>query len=319
MRVVVTGGAGFIGSNFVHYFVEKYPDAEVVVVDKLTYAGDLRNLEGVLDSVRFVRADISDLEALVGVFRDPVDILYHFAAETHVDNSIKQPGDFLRTNVFGTYTLLELSRKYDVGRFLYVSTDEVYGSIDQGYFSEEDPLDPSSPYSASKAAGEMFVNAYRKTYGLDTVITRSSNNFGPRQYPEKLIPKTIRRALNDEPIPIYGDGSQVRDWIFVEDNCSAIDIASMRGKSGDVFNIGANNEHTNLEVVRMILAVLGKPESLITFVSDRPGHDRRYALDTAKIRAMGWTPRWRFEDALRYTIEWYLSNKWALEKRDTVV
>lgn len=307
--ILVTGGAGFIGSNFVRYVLGQ--GHKVRVLDKLTYAGRLENLKDVLEKIEFVKGDICDPKIVEKSMKD-VDVVVHFAAESHVDRSIESAENFVRTNVYGTYVLLEKARKYDV-KFVHISTDEVYGSIREGYFSEEDPLDPSSPYSATKASSDLLARAYYKTYGLPVMITRSSNNYGPYQYPEKLIPKIIIKALRNEPLPIYGTGKNVRDWIFVEDNCAAIYIVMKKGNIGEIYNIGAGNEKTNLEVVEKILDILGKPKDLITFVEDRPGHDWRYALRTDKIRALGWTPQWDFEKGLKYTVEWYRRNKWWWE------
>jgi dTDP-glucose 4,6-dehydratase len=255
------------------------------------------------------KRDMTNKDDTKNALKD-VDAVIHFAAESHVDNSIKNPENFVKTNVFGTYVLLEYARKNNIEKFLHVSTDEVYGSIEEGYFKETDRLDPSSPYSATKAGSDLLVNAYHKTYGLNTLITRSSNNFGPYQYSEKLIPVLINKAVNNEPLPIYGDGLNVRDWIYVEDNCSGINTVFHRGKIGEIYNIGGENEKTNLEIAKFILEELNKPESLMTFVEDRLGHDRRYALDTTKIRNLGWEPNWEFGNALRYTVKWYLENEW---------
>ncbi len=316
-NLLVTGGAGFIGSNFVRYMLKKYRDIRIVVYDKLTYAGNLDNLEDVSQDERykFVRGDIADREAVAGVLvANEIDTVVNFAAESHVDRSILNPDAFIQTNVVGTYVLLDECRKYGVERFLQVSTDEVYGSIPQGFFKEGDPLEPNSPYAASKAAGDLMAHAYHVTYGMDVVITRGSNTFGPYQYPEKLLPLFITNAIDDEPLPLYGDGMQVRDWLYVEDHCSGIEVALQRGKAGEVYNIGGENERHNIDVVRQMLKVLGKPESLIHPVADRPGHDRRYALDTAKLHALGWEQAYTFDQALEATVRWYVENEWWWRK-----
>ena len=308
MKILITGGAGFIGCNFVKYMLEKYPDDEIAVLDKLTYAGRIENLQDVMDKITFIKGDICNKEDVEK--GKECNIIFNFAAETHVDRSIIDAGVFVKTDVMGTYTLLEYARKHDVEKYIQISTDEVYGSIEKGAFKEADILDPSSPYSASKAGAELLVKAYHKTYGLPVLITRSSNNIGPYQYPEKLIPVLILNALHDKPLPIYGDGLNVRDWIYVLDNCEAIDLVSQKGKSGEIYNIGAGNERTNIEIVNLILEELNKPKSLINFVKDRPGHDFRYSLDTKKIRGLGWVPRYKFEDAMKETIRWYVDNEW---------
>lgn len=307
MKILITGGAGFIGSNFVHYIHKNY-DYEITILDKLTYAGNKDNLKEILDDIQFIKGDIGSEEDVKAAMKD-CDLVVNFAAETHVDRSIEDPSIFVKTDVLGTYNLLEYTRKYEVERYLQISTDEVYGSIENGSFSEESNIDPSSPYSASKAGGDMLVKAYHKTYGVPVLITRSSNNFGPYQYPEKLIPLFILNAMNDKPLPVYGKGTNVRDWIYVLDNCKGIDTVLNKGKLGEVYNIGGGNEKTNLEITHMILDILGKPESLIEFVEDRPGHDLRYSLDSTKTRALGWEPEWSFEDGLRETVEWYMENQ----------
>ncbi|AEK19260.1 dTDP-glucose 4,6-dehydratase [Methanococcus maripaludis] len=304
MKILVTGGAGFIGCNFVRYMVQNY-DHEITVLDNLTYAGNLENLADVSEKIEFIKGDICSEEDVSRAMKD-VDSIIHFAAESHVDNSIKNPENFVKTNIFGTYTLLEYARKFGIDKFLHVSTDEVYGSTETGFFKEEDRVDPSSPYSATKAGSDLLVNAYHRTYGLNTFITHCGNNFGPYQYPEKLIPVLIKKALKNEKLPIYGDGLNVRDWIYVEDHCTGIDMVFNKGNYGEVYNIGSGYEKTNLEIVKFILNELDKPESLIEFVKDRPGHDRRYALDSTKMRSLGWAPKWEFEKALKYTINWYL-------------
>ena len=312
MKLLVTGGAGFIGSNFIRYMLSKYDEVEIVNLDLLTYAGRLENIHEVEKDPRhkFVQGDICDRKRVEQIVKKKVDVIVNFAAETHVDRSIVEAGSFVLTDVYGTYVLLDTARKYDVDRVVQVSTDEVYGSIERGSFKETDLLHPSSPYAASKAAADLIVQSFCKTYGLHVVITRSSNNFGPYQHPEKLIPKLVIRALYDQPLPLYGDGKQVRDWIYVKDNCEGIDLILKKGKPGEAYNIAAGNERTNIEVAKLILKSLNKPESLIKFVADRPGHDRRYSLDTTKIRRLGWKPKHRFEEDLEKTVEWYVKNKW---------
>jgi len=308
-RVLVTGGAGFIGSAFVRMMLARY-DAEVVVLDKLTYAGNLANLAAVAEDARFrfIHGDIAD-PAIAGEAMAGCDAVVNFAAETHVDRSIMDPGSFIRTNVYGTYVLLEAARQAGVRRFLQVSTDEVYGSVETGSSVETDPLHPRSPYSASKVGAEMQVIAYYETYGLPTLITRGSNTFGPYQYPEKVLPVFITNALEDKPLPLYGDGLNVRDWLYVDDHCAGIDVVLRQGVPGQAYNIGGGNERPNLEVTRQLLALLGKPESLIRFVTDRPGHDRRYSIDCAKAHALGWRPVVPFAEGLRRTVEWYVANR----------
>ncbi len=304
--MLITGGAGFIGCNFVHEMIGKY-DHDLVIFDKLTYAANPEYLDDVKDKIEFVKGDIGDSEAVNNVMKD-CDMVVNFAAETHVDRSIEDPGVFVKTDVIGTYNLLECVRKYDIERYLQISTDEVYGSIDNGSFSEESNIDPSSPYSASKAGADVLVSAYYKTYGVPVLITRSSNNFGPYQFPEKLIPLFILNAMQNKQLPVYGDGKNVRDWIFAPDNCGGVYTALTKGKLGEVYNIGGGNERNNLEITNLILEILGKPESLITFVEDRLGHDKRYSLDSSKIMKLGWKPEWKFEDALTLTINWYKDN-----------
>ncbi len=328
MRVLVTGGAGFIGSNFVRYFRETYPDELLVNLDALTYAGNLENLEGVADGpfYRFVRADIRDAAAVERLFAEyDFTHVVNFAAESHVDRSIVEPTLFLTTNVIGTQTLLDAAKKlwkldpdnkysraYRAGvKFLQVSTDEVYGALgSEGLFTETTPLAPNSPYSASKASADLVVRAYHETFGLPVNITRCSNNYGPCQFPEKLIPLMICNCLENRPLPVYGDGMQIRDWLHVFDHCTALDAVLRRGRSGEVYNVGGGNERANLEIVRLILRTLGKEESLIRFVKDRPGHDRRYAIDSTKLRAeLGWAPAYSFEDGMAETVAWYLSHR----------
>ncbi|MDD6534723.1 MAG: dTDP-glucose 4,6-dehydratase [Methanosphaera sp.] len=305
LKIMITGAAGFIGSNFVHYIANKYDDYEITVLDKLTYAGDMANLDGV--DVKFIKGDIASQKDAADAMKD-ADYVVNFAAETHVDKSIEDPAAFVKSDVLGTQNLLELVRKYDIERYIQISTDEVYGSIQEGSFKETDNIDPSSPYSASKAGGDMLVSAYYKTYDIPVIITRSSNNFGPRQFPEKLIPLFILKALNDQPLPVYGDGKNVRDWIYVEDNCAGVDTVLHKGKIGEVYNIGGGNEKNNLEITKLILEKLNKPESLIKHVDDRLGHDRRYSLDASKTKKLGWEPKWKFEDAMEQTVNWYKEN-----------
>ncbi|MBW5448497.1 dTDP-glucose 4,6-dehydratase [Cohnella sp. CFH 77786] len=320
MKMLITGGAGFIGSNFVHYMRREYPAYEIVNIDLLTYAGNPDNLEGVAGpGYRFVQADIADRAAMELLFQQGVDTVVNFAAESHVDRSILQPDIFVRSNIQGTQTLLDLAKQYKVSKFVQISTDEVYGTLGHdGLFTEETPLAPNSPYSASKAGADLLVRAYYETYGLPVNITRCSNNYGPYQFPEKLIPLMIRNALAGKPLPVYGDGLNVRDWLYVEDHCSAIDLVIHRGRDGEVYNIGGRNERTNLQVVRTILQALDRPESLITYVEDRLGHDRRYAIDASKIRReLGWNPKHDYESGIRATIQWYLDNQVWLERIET--
>ena len=312
MRVLITGGAGFIGTNFVRYLLDRYPNDEIVVLDKLTYAGRMENLHDIREKIEFIKGDICKREDVDKAMKE-CDIAFNFAAETHVDRSIIESGVFVRTDVIGTHTLLEAARKHDVDKFIQVSTDEVYGSIEVGSFKETDFLDPSSPYSASKAGADLLVNAYHKTYGLFVLITRSSNNYGPFQFPEKLIPLLITNALENKPLPIYGDGKNVRDWIYVTDNCEAIDIVFHKGKPGEVYNIASGEKRMNIEVANLILDELKKPNDLIKFVKDRPGHDRRYSLDTTKIMKLGWKPRTKLRNGLKKTVKWYSENKWWWE------
>lgn len=313
MKLLVTGGAGFIGSNFILYMMQQHPDYQIINMDALTYAGNLENLKMVEGKANysFVQADIADKQAVDAIFQQGIDVVVNFAAESHVDRSILEPEIFVNTNVLGTQVLLDASKKYGVTKFVQISTDEVYGTLGEtGLFSETTPLAPNSPYSASKAGGDLLVRAYHETFGLPVNITRCSNNYGPYQFPEKLIPLIISRALNDESLPIYGDGLNIRDWLYVEDHCSAIDLVIHQGKLGEVYNIGGNNERTNLHIVKTILEELGKPDSLITYVADRPGHDRRYGIDPAKItNELGWQPKHNFETGIKETIQWYLNHK----------
>ena len=315
--IIVTGGAGFIGSNFILYMLETYPDYRVICVDKLTYAGNLSNLAAVMDrqNLRFVKADICDRGAVYQVFEEEhPDIVVNFAAESHVDRSIEAPSVFLETNITGTAVLMDACCKYGIRRFHQVSTDEVYGDLPLDrpdlLFDEETPLRTSSPYSASKASADLLVQAYCRTYGLQATISRCSNNYGPFQFPEKFIPRMILNALEDKPLPVYGKGINVRDWLYVTDHCRAIDLIIHRGKDGEVYNVGGHNEMKNIDLVRFICRELGKPESLITFVEDRKGHDMRYAIDTSKIYAeLGWKPEIGFEEGIRKTIRWYCENR----------
>ncbi|MBN3525572.1 dTDP-glucose 4,6-dehydratase [Paenibacillus apiarius] len=313
-KLLVTGGMGFIGSNFILHMLSRYDDLHVTNIDALTYAGNPDNVSDIAHSGahRFVRADITDAEHVERIFAgERFDAVVHFAAESHVDRSIAQPEAFIRANVLGTFHLLEAAKRHKIPKFIHVSTDEVYGTLgDTGYFTEQSPLMPNSPYSASKAGSDLMARSYAQTYGLPVIITRCSNNYGPRQFPEKLIPTIILRALHDEPIPIYGDGTHVRDWLYVMDHCAAIDAALRRGKAGEVYNIGGHHERTNLEVARMVLQELGKPESLITFVADRLGHDKRYAIDPEKTeRELGWRPSKELEQGMKETIRWYVTNR----------
>ena len=317
MTIIVTGGAGFIGSNFVFHMLQAHPDYRIVCLDKLTYAGNLSTLEPVLqqDNFRFVKADICDRQAVDKLFQEEKpDIVVNFAAESHVDRSIENPGIFLETNIMGTAVLMDACRKYGIQRYHQVSTDEVYGdlSLDRPdlFFTEKTPLHTSSPYSSSKASADLLVMAYYRTYGLPVTISRCSNNYGPYHFPEKLIPLMIANALADKPLPVYGNGENVRDWLYVEDHCRAIDLIIHAGKVGEVYNVGGHNEKRNIDIVRIICQELGKPESLIVHVEDRKGHDRRYAIDPAKIhRELGWLPETKFEDGIKKTIKWYLEHK----------
>jgi len=309
VRLVVTGGAGFIGSNFVRYMLAEHEDVEIVNLDKLTYAGNLENLRGVANDPRytFVHGDICDAD-VVGETLRGADAVVNFAAETHVDRSISGPQDFISTDVLGTHTLLEAVRRLEVPRYLQISTDEVYGSIEEGSFTEESDLDPSSPYSASKAGADLVVLAYHRTFGTPVLITRSSNNYGPYQYPEKIVPLFITNAIDDQQLPVYGDGLNVRDWLYVEDNCAGIDLVLREGVAGQVYNIGGGNEVQNLAITHQILELLDKGQELIRFVDDRPGHDRRYAIDCSKLKGLGWRPRIPFETGLARTVDWYASH-----------
>ncbi len=317
MTILVTGGAGFIGSNFIFYLLKKYPANRIVCLDKLTYAGNLSTLSCVLEerNFRFVRLDICDREGVFRLFEEErPDIVVNFAAESHVDRSILDPGIFLQTNILGTATLMDACRKFGIRRFHQVSTDEVYGDLPLErpdlFFTEATPLHTSSPYSASKASADLLVLAYHRTYSLPVTISRCSNNYGPYQFPEKLIPLTIVNALDEKPLPVYGTGENVRDWLYVEDHCKAIDLILHKGREGEVYNVGGHNERKNIDIVRLICKALGKSESLITYVADRKGHDLRYAIDPTKIHTeLGWLPETKFEDGIQKTIQWYLNNK----------
>lgn len=317
MKLIITGGAGFIGSNFIYYELKNHPEDEFICLDKLTYAGNLSSLNGAMEqpNFKFVKGDIADRDFIYSLFEaEKPDIVVNFAAESHVDRSILEPELFLKTNVIGTGVLMDACRKYGIKRYHQVSTDEVYGDLPLDrpdlFFTEETPLHTSSPYSASKASADLLVLAYHRTYGLPVTISRCSNNYGPYHFPEKLIPLMIINALHDKALPVYGDGANVRDWLYVEDHCSAIDLIIRKGRAGEVYNVGGHNEKSNLDVVKIILKALGKSEDLITFVKDRPGHDRRYAIDPTKIHnELGWLPQTKFEDGIAQTIEWYLANK----------
>ena len=317
MKIIVTGGAGFIGGNFVHYMVERYPEDVIINLDALTYAGNLETLKPVEDkpNYRFVKGDIADRDFIFDLFKtEKPDVIVNFAAESHVDRSISDPGIFVRTNVLGTTTLLDACREFGIQRFHQVSTDEVYGDLPLDrpdlFFTEETPLHTSSPYSSSKASADLFVMAYHRTFGIPVSISRCSNNYGPYQFPEKLIPLMISRALADEELPVYGNGANVRDWLHVYDHCQASDLILKKGRNGCVYNIGGHNERTNLQVVKTVLRVLDKPVSLIKYVTDRPGHDMRYAIDPAKLkRELGWEPVYNFDTGIEQTIRWYLDNR----------
>ncbi len=316
-NLLVTGGAGFIGSNFVRYMLRRYPDYRVIVYDKLTYAGNLDNLKDVADDSRyaFVRGDICDAaQVRETVRRYDVDTIVNFAAETHVDRSLMDPGSFIMTDVFGTYVLLEAAKEFKLERYHQVSTDEVYGQVLEGASVETDPIHTRSPYSASKAGGDLMVLAYFTSFGLPTTITRGSNNIGPYQYPEKVVPLFVTNAIDDKPLPIYGDGLQMRDYQYVEDHCEGIDVVLHKGLPGEIYNLGTGVETRNIDMARMILQLLGKPESLIQYITDRPGHDRRYALNVDKIRALGWSSRHTFAQALEKTVRWYVENEWWWRK-----
>ncbi len=309
-RLLITGGAGFIGSNFIRHIVQKYPDYKIVNLDKLTYCGNLDNLKDIEHhkNYKFVKGDITDA-ALVERLMGESDIVVNFAAESHVDRSITDPSVFVKTNVFGTFTLLEAAKKRGVELFLQISTDEVYGSVEKGSSKETDPLDPNSPYSASKAGADLLARSYFVTFKLPVIITRSSNNFGPYQYPEKIIPLFVTNLMAGKKVPVYADGMNMRDWLYVVDNCEAIDIVMHKGLAGQIYNIGIGGETTNIALTRMLLEILGKDESSIEYVKDRPGHDKRYALDVTKLKSLGWKPRHEFKTALELTVEWYKNNQ----------
>ena len=317
MKLLITGGAGFIGSNFIFYMLKKHPDDSIICLDSLTYAGNLSTLSSVMDlpNFRFVKDSITDRRAVYRLFEEEhPDVVVNFAAESHVDRSIENPEVFLETNITGTAVLMDACRIYGIRRYHQVSTDEVYGDLPLDrpdlFFTEQTPLHTSSPYSASKAGADLLVQAYHRTYGLPVTISRCSNNYGPYQFPEKLIPLMIINALHDKPLPVYGKGENVRDWLYVEDHCKAIDLILQNGRAGKVYNIGGHNEMRNIDIVRLICRALGKPESLITYVTDRKGHDMRYAIDPSKIHSeLGWLPETRFEDGIERTIAWYLSNQ----------
>ena len=317
MKVIVTGGAGFIGSNFIFYMMKKHPDYDIICLDSLTYAGNLSTLKSVMDNphFKFVKLDIRDRDGVYKLFEEErPDVVVNFAAESHVDRSIENPEIFLETNIIGTSVLMDACRKYGIKRFHQVSTDEVYGDLPLDrpdlFFHEDTPLHTSSPYSSSKASADLLVGAYGRTYGLPVTISRCSNNYGPYQFPEKLIPLMIQRALNNEKLPVYGDGENVRDWLYVEDHCKAIDLILEKGKPGEIYNIGGHNEMHNIDIVKLICDYLDKPYSLIEHVTDRKGHDRRYAIDPDKIyKELGWLPETMFKDGIKKTIQWYLDNK----------
>ena len=312
MKLLVTGGVGFIGSNFVRHIRQEHPDWEITNLDKLTYAGNLENLTDIQNQpgYHFVKGDIADRKLVDKLLSQGLDVIVNFAAESHVDRSILDASPFIETNVKGTQVLLEGAKKHGIQRFIQVSTDEVYGSIERGEFTEKSPLSPNSPYSASKAAADLLCRAYFETHHLPTIVTRCTNNFGPYQFPEKLIPLAVTNALEDKPVPVYGDGLNIRDWIFVGDHCRALDAVIQKGQPGEIYNIGGGNEKTNLELIRKLLELLNKPQSLIQFVTDRPAHDRRYAVDCARITTeLGWKPAYSFEKALSATVDWYLKNE----------
>ena len=310
MNLFVTGGAGFIGSNFIRYILQKYPAYKIINYDKLTYAGNLDNLRDIEKNPRykFVKGDICDFK-LVSKYTKGCDVIVNFAAETHVDRSILNADAFIKTDVNGTFSLLEAARANKIKKFVHISTDEVYGSILKGSFTEKSPLSPNSPYSAAKASSDMLVYSYFNTYGLPAIITRCSNNYGPYQFPEKLIPLFVTNALDNKELPLYGDGKNVRDWLFVLDHCRGIDIAMHKGKNGEVYNIGGGVEMTNVDITNLILKIMGKPKTLIKKVADRPGHDRRYSINCSKLKKLGYKPLYTFEKALKETVKWYIENE----------
>jgi len=311
MNLLITGGAGFIGSNFIRCILNRYPDYKIINLDKLTYAGNLENLRDVENNPHysFIKGDICDEKIVDQIVSRQPDAILNFAAESHVDRSILDPQSFIKTDILGAQTLLEAAKKYSIAKYIQISTDEVYGSIKRGSFTEQSALKPNSPYSASKTGADLIVMAYYRTYGLPVLITRSSNNFGCWQYPEKLIPLFVTNLLEGKKAPIYGDGLQVRDWLYVIDNCEGIDYVLHHGEIGEIYNIGSNNEKTNLEITKIILEQLGKDESYIKYVKDRPGHDQRYSINFAKLRKLGWRPRYEFEEAMAKTVQWYIDNK----------
>jgi len=317
MTIIVTGGAGFIGGNFIHYYLKEHPEDRVVCIDKLTYAGNLSTLEPVKDNpnFRFCKMDICDRAGVFALFaEEQPDVVINFAAESHVDRSIDDPGVFLQTNIIGTATLMDACREYGNIRYHQVSTDEVYGDLPLDrpdlFFTEDTPIHTSSPYSSSKASADLLVQAYHRTYGLPVTISRCSNNYGPYHFPEKLIPLMIANCLNDKPLPVYGEGKNVRDWLYVEDHCKAIDLIVRKGRIGEVYNVGGHNEMANIDIVKLIIQALGKSEDLITYVADRKGHDMRYAIDPTKIHTeLGWLPETKFADGIKKTIQWYLDNR----------
>jgi len=315
LKLLVTGGAGFIGSNFIRYMLKVYPEYRIINLDKLTYAGNLDNLKDIEGNpnYKFMNGDICDSSLISNLVKE-VDVVVNFAAESHVDRSIESPDEFVKTNVLGVNNLLKCSLDAGIKRFVQISTDEIYGSIESSSFKETDILNPSSPYSASKASGDLIALAYYKTYDFPVVITRSTNNFGSYQYPEKLIPLFVTNILEEKKIPLYGDGLNIRDWLYVEDNCEAIDLVLHEGKEGEVYNIGAKNELSNIEITRMVLDILGKDKEFIEYVSDRLGHDKRYSVDISKIKTLGWEPKYDFKEALKLTVDWYKDNKWWWEK-----
>ena len=315
MRILVTGGCGFIGSNFIRHMLDRHPDYSIINLDKLTYAGNPDNLRDIEknSNYSFLRGDICDNEVVDKLLQE-ADVVVHFAAESHVDRSIDDASAFVRTNVFGTFVLLDSALKHNKKRFIHISTDEVYGSRVTGSFKETDILTPSSPYSSSKAGSDLLAQSYFMTHKLPVIITRCTNNFGPFQYPEKLIPLFITNLLEDKKVPLYGTGKNVRDWIDVRDHCKAIDFVLHKGNFGEIYNIGGGSEKTNIEITKMILDILGKDASMIEFIKDRPGHDLRYSLDCSKLHKLGWKPNHRFDEALRYTVRWYIENRWWWEK-----
>jgi len=311
MKLLVTGGCGFIGSYFIKHYLESHPEDSIVNLDKLTYAGRLENLKELEGSknYEFVKGDVCSSEDVAKAMKECENVI-HFAAESHVDRSIEDPFVFLKTDTLGTAIMLEQARKQNINRFVYISTDEVYGSVEEGFSKEDSPIRPSSPYSASKAAADRLAFSYFYTYGLDVVIHRGSNNFGTNQFPEKLIPFFATNIMSGKKVPVYGDGSNKRDWLYVEDNCSAIELLLEKGVKGEAYNVAAHNEKTNMEITNFILSEFGKGEEMIEYVEDRLGHDKRYALNTEKIEALGWKPKWEFEKALKHTVEWYKDNEW---------